>query len=213
MLNHNRKTKIVCTIGPATASAEMMKRLIKAGMDVARLNFSHGDESFHRQTIRTLRQLAQEIGRPIGILQDLAGPKIRLGDLSPPEQHLKRGQRAVLTSKEGEGGTLPVRYPYLIQDVEIGDRILLADGLVELRAAAKEDDRIVCEVVAGGDIQSRKGVNFPNANLRVPAVTDKDKADLEIGLEERVDFIALSFVRQAEDLEPVLERIKGLPVP
>jgi len=209
-----RKTKIVCTIGPATAEPEMMGRLIDAGMDVARLNFSHGDREEHRQTIRLLRRAAQSAGREVGILQDLCGPKIRLGRLPVEERLLKNGEQVVLAALESsESEVIPVNYPSLAEEVSSGDRILLADGLVELLVEAVEGERVVCKVVAGGPIRSQKGVNLPSSSLKVPAFTDKDRADLEVGLAEGVDFVALSFVRHEQDLKPLREILDRMDSP
>ena len=201
-----RRTKIVCTIGPAVSSPEQLRELMKAGMDVARLNFSHGDHESHRRVVRTIRRLSGEIGKDVGILQDLRGPKIRLGRLPDEGVELEVDDTVRLVPHEtSEPGTLPVQYPHLLEDVDVGDRILLADGSVELRVNEKRHDRLVCTVLVGGEVQSRKGVNLPASPLRVPTFTEKDRADLEVGLSENVDFVALSFVRHERDLEPVLE--------
>jgi len=206
-----RKTKIVCTIGPATSSPEQLRELIEAGMDVARLNFSHGDHQSHGQVIETIRRLSAELDREVGVLQDLGGPKIRLGMLPVAQRELSTGEEVVLISAEtSESEVIPVNYPYLVEDVAVGDRILLADGTVELRVKANQFDQIVCEVLVGGSIQSRKGVNLPSSDLRIPAVTDKDRADLAFGLEQKVDFVGLSFVRRPTDIDPVLEMIEAV---
>jgi len=211
-----RKTKIVCTIGPATDSVERMQELMHAGMDVARLNFSHGDRESHRRTIRSLRQVAGRLGREIGIIQDLGGPKIRAGVLPGGERVLKTGDQVALSSGENfDSEVIPVNYPYFAEDVSVGDRILMADGTVELTVEKKEEERIVCRITVGGVIQSRKGINLPSSNLRVPAFTDKDREDLQVGLEEKVDFVALSFVRHERDIEPVrriLDEVERRPM-
>ena len=209
-----RRTKIVCTLGPATDSAEGIRALLEAGMDVARLNFSHGDREAHRATIRRIREVAAAAGRPLGILQDLGGPKIRLGELPGEGVTLSTGERVAL-AVEGcaPDGTLPVSYPYLLEDVKRGESILLADGLVELEVEEVKADRLVCAVLNGGTVSSRKGVNLPYAELRVAAFTDKDREDLEVGLGEGVDFVALSFVRHERDLAPVRERLDRLELP
>lgn len=209
-----RRTKIVCTLGPATDSAGGIRALLEAGMDVARLNFSHGDREAHRATIRRIREVAAGAGRPLGILQDLGGPKIRLGELPGEGVTLSTGERVAL-AVEGPApdGTLPVSYPYLLEDVKRGESILLADGLVELEVEEVKADRLVCAVLNGGTVSSRKGVNLPHAELRVAAFTDKDREDLEVGLEEGVDFVALSFVRHERDLAPVRERLDRLELP
>jgi len=205
---HRRKTKIVCTLGPATESAEGIASLIETGMDVVRLNFSHGEREDHREKIRRIREVSKSIGREVGILQDLGGPKIRLGELPEGGVNLEAGSTIAL-GIEGQTGNavLPVSYPYLLEDVGVGERILLADGLVELEVREVKSDRLLCAVLIGGTVTSRKGVNLPHANLRVAAFTEKDRDDLEVGLEEGVDFVALSFVRHEDDLAPVRERI------
>ena len=173
-------------------------------MDVARLNFSHGDHQTHRETIRTIRRISQELDQEVGILQDLRGPKIRIGRLSVSERVLQPDEKIFLTVQESlEQEALSIDYPYLMDDVSPGDRILLADGRVELIVEEKKRDGLTARVLVGGTIHSHKGINLPSSPLRIPAFTEKDKADLAIGLEEEVDFVALSFVRHEQDLEPV----------
>ena len=199
-----RKTKIVCTLGPATSSPEMIIKLINEGMDVARLNFSHGNHEQHRQTIHAIRSLSRQTGKEIGILQDLGGPKIRLGQLSGGKRILKHGERVTLVAGEyAEGDAIPVNYPGLIEDIEEGNPILLADGTIQLSVVEKRDKSAVCEVEVGGAIYPRKGVNLPLSRLSVPAFTEKDREDLAMGIDEKVDFVALSFVRSLEDLRDV----------
>ncbi|MDY6850740.1 MAG: pyruvate kinase [Thermodesulfobacteriota bacterium] len=213
-VTRTRKTKIVCTIGPATSSPEMIRRLIKAGMNVARLNFSHGDHESHGRVIRELRSASRELGREIGVLMDLAGPKIRIGEISGSERRLESGGEVALVSgRSCAGDELPVNYPYLYDDVEAGNSILIADGQVELLVKGKKDGQVHCRVVAGGVITSHKGVNLPTSDLRIQALTDKDCLDLEFGLKEEVDFVALSFVRHERDLAPVREIISRLDRP
>ncbi len=210
-----RKTKIVCTLGPATDSAEGIAALIDAGMNVVRLNFSHGDRDDHRRTIRRIREVAKGRGREVGILQDLGGPKIRLGVLPDEGVQLEAKQTVELAVDDGQAppGTLPVGYPYLLEDVAAGETILLADGAAELEVTEVLRDRLRCRVVNGALLTSRKGVNLPQANLRIPAVTEKDLLDLEVGLDEGVDFVALSFVRHEDDLATVRERLIGMEHP
>jgi pyruvate kinase len=203
-----RKTKIVCTLGPATDSRQGIAALIDAGMDVARLNFSHGHREGHRATIRRVREVADEVGGHVGVLQDLAGPKIRLGSLPDEGVRLEAGDTVGLgVDGHSPPGTLPVNYRYLLSDVAAGESILLADGAVELEVVEVQSDRLLCRVINEGLLTSRKGVNLPHTKLRVAAVTEKDLADLEVGLEEGVDFVALSFVRHEKDLDPVRERL------
>ncbi len=201
-----RRTKIVCTIGPSVAMPAQIRELIYAGMDVARLNFSHGDRDTHRETIRTLRRAAVETGKEIGILQDLGGPKIRLGKLCGERRQLRKDERVVLIPGEtSEPDAVPVNYPGFAEDVAVGDRILLADGSVQLSVTEKNGSRVIGEVLVGGVIVSRKGVNLPSSNLAIAAFTDKDFHDLALGIDEGVDFVALSFIRNRKDLVPVLD--------
>jgi pyruvate kinase len=203
-----RRTKIVCTLGPATASAGRVRELVEAGMDVARLNFSHGDHDGHLRLIRLVRQAAKRAGREVGILMDLAGPKIRLGELPGPGRRLESGGEVVLVSGEtAAGNELPVTYPYLYEDVAKGDRILLADGQVELSVAKKRRGKVYCQVLVGGVVTSRKGVNLPASTLRISTFTEKDRADLVFGLEQGVDMVAMSFVRHERDLAPLREML------
>ncbi|MDR2366603.1 MAG: pyruvate kinase [Deltaproteobacteria bacterium] len=202
-----RKTKIVATIGPSSSSAEVLRAMIKAGLNVARLNFSHGDHASHRAAIALIRKLAAEEGREVGILQDLSGPKIRLGAIS--ERRLETGQRIRLVSGNGDcdNDTLTVNYPYLVDDVAEGMRILLADGRMELKIIGVEKDALLAEVLTEGEISAHKGVNLPDSHLRIKAFTEKDKTDLICGLDAGVDFVAMSFVRHEDDLKPIKELI------
>ena len=203
----NRKTKIVCTIGPASSQPEMMRRLILAGMDVARLNFSHGTQEAHLEIIRNLRRLAMEVGKRVAILQDLGGPKIRVGNFGNESVKLRPGDPFVLTtdSVSGDWQRVSVSYPELPAEVEVGDAVLLADGMIELRVKAIRSDEVETEVVVGGLLSSRKGINLPNRSLKIPAFTTKDEADLEFGLHHDIDFVALSYVRRPEDLRLPIE--------
>ncbi|MDR0355414.1 MAG: pyruvate kinase [Deltaproteobacteria bacterium] len=202
-----RKTKIVATIGPASSSPEILAGMIKAGLDVARLNFSHGDHASHKANIAAIRRLAAEAGREVGILQDLSGPKIRLGAIS--ERRLENGQeiRLIVGTDDCESDVLTVNYAHLLDDVEEGSRILLADGRLELKILAREKDCLRAEVLTGGLISAHKGVNLPDSNLQIKAFTQKDQSDLVAGLEAGVDFVAMSFVRHEDDLKPIVEMI------
>ena len=201
-----RKTKIVATIGPASQNPEVFKKMMAAGLNVARLNFSHGKPEDHRNMVQTIRSLSLEAGYDVGILQDLSGPKIRLGNIQP--RILETGSTVRLSyGTEETDDSLPVNYAYLLEDVAIGEQVLLFDGKVELTVMAKDDKYLTCEVVTGGQLSSHKGVNLPHSELRIPAFTEKDRADLTVGLEAGVDFVAMSFVRSAKDLVPLREMI------
>ncbi|MEA3466026.1 MAG: pyruvate kinase [Thermodesulfobacteriota bacterium] len=210
-----RRTKIVCTVGPASASEALLSKMIDAGMDVARLNFSHGDHISHGELIQRIRLLAEREQKPVAILQDLCGPKIRLGILPETGVRLIRGTSVTLCVSElAPEGTLPVDYPNLHLDVKVGDSIMIADGLMELRIEAIDAPLVKCVVVTGGIAYSRKGVNLPSSDLSIPAFTEKDRADLLFGLEQGVDIVALSFVRSAADLQEirtVLDKAESRP--
>ena len=198
-----RHSKIVCTIGPATSSARMIERLIEAGMDVARLNFSHGTHAEHAERIAVLREAAVKQQKPIAILGDLQGPKIRTGPLAgktPVE--LKTGQRFVITTAKvmGDANRVSTIFRPLPREVHRGNRILLSDGLIELRVTRVRGEEVICEVVNGGTLGENKGINLPGVKLRVPALTGKDREDLAFALKEGVNYVAVSFVRHAEDV-------------
>ena len=198
-----RKTKIVCTIGPASESPEVLGRMMDAGMNVARLNFSHGTHADHAAKIALLRQIADEKGLPIAILQDLAGPKIRTGAFACGSIQLQTGAEFVLTARDvpGDEHEVGLTYPELPQDVQVGDILLLADGALELRVEKVEGPDIRCRVILGGRLSSHKGINLPSRSIRAPILTKKDYDDLAFGLAQGVDFVALSFVRSAADIE------------
>ena len=198
-----RKTKIVCTLGPATTDEPTLRRLVAAGMDVARINLSHGKHEEHHARIATLRAAAEKEERIIGILGDLGGPKIRLGVIAAGIVELKRGQRFVLTSRDvpGDAESASVNYPGLPSEVREGETVLLADGALELRVIGTSRTDVECEVVIGGAISSRKGVNLPSTRLKISAVTEKDKVDIAFAVKEELDYLAVSFVRKAQDLK------------
>jgi pyruvate kinase len=206
----SRKTKIVCTIGPASSSPEVLKALEKAGMDVARINFSHGNADSNGSLIRAIQELREQTGRNIGILQDLCGPKIRVGQLPTAGIPLAEGDSVLLRagsehSVYEEGKPIPVNYPALVQDVPEGARLLLDDGTLELRVEQNSGDQLCCRILHGGRLYSHKGVNFPDLILSLSAPTNKDLEDLRFGLERGVDFVALSFVQNSADLEAIRE--------
>lgn len=208
-----RRTKIVATIGPATSSPEVLRALIEAGATTLRLNFSHGSYADHQRSIRLIRQTAFELDQPVGILQDLQGPKIRLGKFENDSIYLNKGDRFVLTSSPvvGTQEISWVTYEYLAEEVPAGATILLDDGRVEMVVekvdrAAKE---LHCRVVVGGTLSNNKGVNFPGVYLSVKAMTDKDRKDLIFGLDQGVDWVALSFVRNPQDVLEIKELISN----
>jgi len=197
-----RRTKIVCTIGPATDSPEMLAALMDAGMNVARLNFSHGSHEEHRQRIQHVREIARRKDLPIAILQDLSGPKLRTGLMAIPAV-LKSGDIFILTNRAvpGDAQTVSVTYRDLPARVNIGENILLADGSIQLQVIDKNETDLHCRVIDGGALDSHKGINLPRTSLQIPALTEKDKIDLAFGLEAGVDFVALSFVQRPDDIQ------------
>lgn len=202
-----RKTKIVCTIGPSSESLEMIRKLIKAGMNVARLNFSHGDFEEHGNRIKNIRQACQELNRNVSILLDTKGPEIRTGKLKEPSVLLEEGKQIILTSEEIAGDEIKVSVTYkdLHKDVHVGSTILLDDGLMELKVLQINGHEIQCEIINGGYLKSNKGVNLPGVTTSLPGITEKDKNDIIFGIEQKVDFIAASFVRKARDVLDIRE--------
>ena len=200
-----RRTKIVATLGPASSDPSVLRQLIDAGVDVCRLNFSHGDHEEKRTLIARIREVSDAAGKPVAILQDLQGPKIRVGPLTVPEVLLKEGQviRIYGDDRPGNEKFISIGYEPLARDMKPGDLIFIDDGLVELRTVAVEGDSIIAETLVGGGVRPRQGVNFPGVPLDTPCLTEKDEADLLFGLEAGVDMVALSFVRKPEDAEPV----------
>jgi pyruvate kinase len=197
-----KRTKIIATIGPASSSPAIIAKLIRAGMDAARVNFSHGDWNDHTIRIRNIRLEAEKMGKQIAIIQDLQGPKLRVGALENDAVTLRRGDMLMLTTRKvrGTGALLSVTYPRLAKDLKAGDKVLLDDGRLELRVVSKAAGRLRCKVVRGGLLRSHKGVNLPGAKLSLPSLSRKDKADLRFGIAQGVDYIALSFVRTANDI-------------
>lgn len=202
-----RKAKIVCTIGPASESVEMLKKLITVGMNVARLNFSHGTHEEHAKRIRNIRQASKELGIPVAILLDTKGPEIRTGLLAAEQVELVEGETIILTTQEvlGTAERISVTYPGLPQDVQVGNTILIDDGLIGLIVERIEDTEIVCRIKNGGILKSKKGVNLPGVKINLPGITEKDAEDIRFGIREGVDFIAASFVRKAADVLEIRE--------
>ena len=195
-----RKTKIVCTIGPVSDSKEVLAELMDAGMNVARLNFSHGTHEEHARRIQRIRQVAEEKGKVVGILQDIQGPKIRIGIFQNEKILLKQGDRFTLTTENidprGTQERVFVNYPKLPRDVKPGNVIYLDDGILELQVVEVKGNDVVCEVIVGGELSSRKGVSLPGVDVDLPPLTDADMEDIKFGVEQGVDAIAASFVRR-----------------
>lgn len=203
-----RRTKIVATLGPASSSPDVVRQLIQAGMDVARLNFSHGSHDDHARQIATLRALSRELDTPVTILQDLQGPKIRVGQLPDGATTLLADGTVSLVPESdfsGQANTVPIDYPHLAESAQPGMHVLLDDGLLELEVTEVSGRAVRCRVVEGGTLKSRKGVNFPNLALRLPSLTEKDIRDVEFGVAHGVDWISLSFVRSAADVRMLKE--------
>ena len=198
----SRRTKIIATIGPASSDPAVLARMIRAGMDVARLNFSHGTYRDHSRAIRNIRAASKRIGKHVGLLLDLQGPRLRVGEFKGGLVRLANGDEVILTARRIQGNEqrIPIVYPNLMRDVTVGDRVLIADGLVELRVVGRGKDGLRCRVVAGGEVADHKGVNFPGVRLSAASLTPKDRADVTFGLSMGVDGVALSFVRSADDI-------------
>src|SRR5712692_1021279 len=210
-----RRTKIVCTIGPATQNEEQLERLMRAGMNVARLNFSHGTQQDHAMVIERLRAISAHLGYPIAILQDLQGPKIRTGSLQGGQPvRLVDAALITITTRDvaGTADLISTTYQSLPQDVKAGDRILLDDGLMELRVLAANETDVQCQVVHGGILKEHKGINLPGVAVSAPALTQKDREDLRFGVMHDVDYVALSFVRQPEDVLEAKDLIRQFQV-
>ena len=194
-------TKIVCTIGPASSSPTVLGHMIRAGMDVARINFSHGTREEHMKTIKTIRKVSQSLKRPVAILQDLPGPKLRVGRLAAEPLHLRRLDTITLTTRPSKAkGKIPINFLELPKTVKRRDMIYLADGSIRLEVLRTSKDEVECRVLVGGDLTSGKGVNLPRLRTRVPAITREDREHLRFGLENHVDIVAVSFVQRAEDI-------------
>jgi pyruvate kinase len=212
------RTKIVATIGPASDSPAMIRKMLLAGMNVARLNFSHGNYEDHAERIERLRSVSEELDLPLMLLQDLQGPKIRVGDLPAEGIVLTEGESLTLVpiaDFTGQTDAVGIDYPYVAEEAEPGTQVLLDDGLLELRVEKVDGNSVRCKVVEGGLLKSHKGVNFPTLNLRLPSMTEKDKRDLDFGIEQDVDIISLSFVRKPEDIQilKALLKEKGADIP
>ena len=202
-----RKTKIICTIGPATESFDMLEKLAKAGMNVARLNMSHGDHASHAAVIKAIQTLNKKLSHPIAILLDTQGPEIRTGDRAE-DLHLKAGDQISIVARgsgDVEASSIQVNYEDLVNDMDIGDIITVDNGLINLQVLSKEHRTMQCEVIDGGLLKSKRHVNLPGIRVNLPAITQKDRRDIEFAMSQEVDFIALSFVRKASDIAELRE--------
>ena len=202
-----RRNKIVATVGPSSSSREMLLALMQAGADVFRLNFSHGQHAELVETVASIRELSRNRRRAVAILGDLQGPKIRTGMMRGGTMALTAGQPVVVTTADvlGEKDLIPTTYQALPQDVSIGDRILLDDGLLELQVEKIQDNRVHCRVLVGGELKNRKGMNLPGVKVSAPALTEKDLVDLDFSIDQELDYLALSFVRSAADVMQLKE--------
>lgn len=206
-----RRTRIVCTIGPSSASPNVLRAMIQAGMDVARLNFSHGDANTHREVAAHVREVAESVGKPVALLGDLQGPKIRTGALDSSFERLVRGRQVVLVGgHRTQPNQIEISHEELVRSLRPGDRVLIDDGRIELVVREVQDGRAVASVVRGGLLGERKGVSVPGRPLPLPALTEKDLEDLKLAVELGVDYLALSFVRRAEDLVLCQQRLADM---
>lgn len=196
------KTKIVATVGPASSSKEMLRALVKEGVDIFRLNFSHGNHKDHQKVIENVREINSDMGTTVALLLDLQGPKIRVQEMLPGIE-IVQGQELTITTREvvGNNELVSTSYERLPKDVKVGDMILIDDGKIELKVREVRDIDVICEVIYGGPLKSRKGINLPQTKVTAPSLTEKDLEDLEFGLKNKVDWVALSFVRKASDIE------------
>jgi len=197
-----KKTKLICTIGPSSEDHEILKSMILAGMNGARLNFSHGTHEEQKRKIKLIKELRKELGLPVSIILDTKGPEIRTGKFKEKETELEEGQRFIITNEEvlGTNEICSISYKGLIDDVKPGDQLLIDDGLVGMTIDEIKDGKIICTVNNGGLIKDYKSINVPGVKVKLPAITDKDREDIEFGIREDVDFIAASFVRKASDV-------------
>jgi len=211
-----RRTKIICTIGPASGSEDVLRRLAEAGMNVARLNFSHGTREEHGHRVDLIRRIEQDFGRPIAVLQDLPGPKLRTGRMAPGTVTLSSGEKFVFTTRDipGDAGQVNLPYPELVKQARPGQPVFVDDGRLEFYVESATDTDLITRVVVGGQLGARKGVNMPGTKVSAPPVTEDDIEDLRFGLGKDVDWVAASFVRSVSDLEAVRKVISdsGKPV-
>ncbi len=197
-----KKTKIVATIGPATTSEEMLEKLLKAGLNVIRLNFSHGDFKEHQEKVDNFKKAMQKTGIIAGILQDLSGPKIRLGDFYQEKVELKKGDLITITTEKivGDEKRVSINYPLFPKEVKAGDNIMVDDGKKRFEVVSVKGEEVVCKIIVGGTTKGRRGVNLPDSEISIKSLTEKDIKDIEFGIKNKVDFFAFSFVRKPEDV-------------
>ena len=198
-----RKTKIICTIGPVTESIEMLEKLASAGMNIARLNMSHGSHESHAKIIQSIKQLNTKLDHPVAILLDTQGPEIRTGDMAN-DLHLDEGDVLSIVARGAENveeSSIQINYEDLINDVDIGDTITVDNGLINLQVLEKQERVMQVKVIDGGLLKSKRHVNLPGIRVNLPAITEKDRRDIKFGMDQGVDFIALSFVREANDIQ------------
>lgn len=205
-----KRTKIIGTLGPKSRDPKVMEDLIHAGVNVFRVNFSHETREFQGKIIDSIKEVRKKAGLSVAILQDLSGPKIRIGEFKKEPIYLNDGQKFTLTTRDiiGDETIVNVNYPKLHEEAFVGEKIFLADGTLQLKVLKIENQDLECEVIDGGELYSKKGVNLPDTKISTPALTEKDKLDLELGLEKNVDFVALSFVRNVADVKQVREIIE-----
>lgn len=206
-----RRTKIVCTLGPSSNTEEKIDALIRAGMNVARINFSHGTHEDNGQVIRNVRKVANKYNLAVPILADLQGPKIRVGNMKDGGQMITEDDYVTLTPDDvvGTSELVPVDYPHLVEDASEGNRVLIDDGLLELKVVKIDEDSVIAQVVVGGLLKSRKGVNLPDVDISMSSLTEKDIKDLEFAASQDVDYFAMSFVRSANDIQDVISRVRA----
>ncbi|MEL7834007.1 pyruvate kinase [Fodinibius sp. Rm-B-1B1-1] len=206
-----RRTKIVCTLGPSSNTEEKIDQLVRNGMNIARINFSHGTHEDNGKVIQNVKKVADRYGISLPVLADLQGPKIRIGDMKDGGQQVEAGDYVTLTTEEIEGTseTIPVDYKGLVEDAVEGNRLLIDDGLLELKVIKKNESSLVAQVVVGGLLKSRKGLNLPDVDISMSSLTAKDIADLEYAVSQDVDYVAMSFVRSADDIQEVISRVRA----
>jgi len=205
-----RKTKIICTLGPATDNPEILKELMISGMNVSRFNFSHGTHEQHKERLELFEKVRNELGASVATLLDTKGPEVRIGDFKNDSATLEKGQKFILTVEDiaGDETKVSVTYKNLAKDVPVGTRILIDDGLIEMRSIEITPTEVVCEVLNGGTISNKKSLNIPSVSLRLPYVSEKDRADIIFGAENNFDYIAASFARTAEDILEIRQILK-----